>query len=339
MLQKKSIRIRPNIFQTSGFTLIEILVAISLLTLLGLMLARILRGVAEVWHHAESQRICQESAQSIFSMLEQDLATLHISKNTGDKVQFWKDANSFGQPRVRWIRKFSEKEYPELQKAGILPLTEGYDKYFYGIPDGQKLRASGGLAEVAYTMFPGSNSQKLYRGFRTPVGGIESFFQAKGMDATAVTKYFQLLADNVLYFGMQGWTSHTTSWKSGQSGPIQEWAIQEANKIPLKIQVNLMIRGDHAPLAYLYSELLPKQDMLFVQEERNFPAPSLYRNVVRIGDELIGYTQAENRRLYGLQRGLFGTKIQQHPKGTPIFWGNWYTIILSLPYGYETWHP
>lgn len=315
-----------------GFTLVELLVAMTLFAILGLMLVRITRGISENWRIAESQQKLQETAQHIFGFLQEDLQSLYCLQDQSQEIQFISDVDLFQRPRLRFIRKFSLAQYPTLHHAGKNSVHAGDDQYFYGVPlPNQKLRASNGLAEVAYFISPIEQSQELLRGFRTPLGGTGSFFDHRNVQSVPFTSTTcNSLANNVLYFGIQGWTQHTTSWKaSGLQGPIQQWNI--AGTIPIKIQIQLALFGDHIPQAELLLPLAAHQNTATIQEVANFPLSKQVPSLVKIDDEWMAYQEYQDGRLVALVRGQLGTLPQNHKKDAAVRWGQWFYITILLP--------
>lgn len=323
-----------------GFTLVELLIAMTLFAILGIMLVRISRGISDNWRTAESQRKLQETAEHIFSYLQEDLQSLYCPENNLQEMQFVADNDQYQRPQIRFIRKFGLTKYVALQEAGKVAVSAGYNQYFYGVPaTNQKLRSSNGLAEVVYFVNPTTNKEKeLLRGFRTPLGGVGTFADVRNLQSPSfISQTCQPLCNNLLYFGIRGWTNQTTSWKlTGSKGPISQWTTHL--EITNKIQIQLLLYGDHTPQAELVEPLLSSQDTAIILEVNNFPIPTQIPHIIKIDDELITYKEYEEGRLVTLNRGQLGTKPQNHKKDAVVRWGQFFYTTILLPDGYNDWY-
>jgi len=240
----------------SGVTLVELMVAMAIFLVLGLMLASVLSGALSLWREGESGGVVYERAEEVFRSLHEDLdaAFAHAPAGTGDvRAQFLCDPDPDagappGAQRLAFVRTFGggpERAY--LADAGDtvdatgwppsgglpagpddmdLDLTSGRvdEEYYDGADDDndgfvdEDLRAVGGLAAVAYAR----RGRDLVRGLRAPVDAAPETALASA----------QRLCGDVLYLGFQFWTQETCTWadvppvparRSAPRGPERLW--------------------------------------------------------------------------------------------------------------------
>lgn len=328
-------------FRSMGLTLMELMIAMSLLALLGLFLSRILKDTMATWRYAESQKSLSEKATSILSLLEEDLESLYTRADRTQEIQMILDFDSFKRQQLRFIRKLEEKTHPILRNSGNQTVENKHSFYYHSSADSnKKLRASGGLAEIVYFFAPQDNSQELWRSFRTPIGGEGSFLKPQNLAThTQFLPVSLLLAKDVLYLGIQCWSSQTKTWAEGKEGPALVWKAgvfdekdpTQTRAYPIKLQVHLVLTGDHCPKALLAEDLGEKQDVVLLQGMENFPVASAYLKVARIEDEWISYTDCRENHLLGVKRGVFSSLPKAHPKNKKISWGTNFVKTLYLP--------
>lgn len=339
---------------SKAFTLVELLVAMSLALVLTLLIAGILRDTLHVWHYAEERTRVYGAARQIFTYLREDMEALYPSLSPSREILMLLDYDKSNYPRLRLVRRLpQDSARPDLRKAGDIPLAAGYDEYYNEpLRPEAKLRALGGLAEIIYTLRPSALGLELWRGVRAPIGGGDSFFddnKAELFQQNPDSGY--CLADNVLYLAIKCWSASTTTWDEQQSpesgGPSFIWDSTCARlgaffaknmqpdslqMFPLKMQITLMLASNETPVAILAEELSPEQKTLRIKNATAWPtiAPASMR-IVNVGTECMSYTVYENGMLKELSRGVLGTQAQNHSVGRRVCQGEIFTVTVFLP--------
>jgi prepilin-type N-terminal cleavage/methylation domain-containing protein len=214
---------RPSTFErTRGFTMLELIVAISIFAVLGLLLMGLLRQAIEQWQRGENQREVYERAHSIFERVGEDLGSTFArggpragQMDSPLSVKFLCDNDAQGRHRLRLVRTFKgEDADPAAASAGKGRMADGYTGHLTRRDDVKKqLRPLQGLAEVAYFLRPGPGSTELMRAERSPIGGPESLFASGQIDTAEQAEPKALpVADGVLLCRFMFWSQYTTTW-------------------------------------------------------------------------------------------------------------------------------
>lgn len=322
-----------------AFTLVELMISMSLLSILGLLVVQILQNTMQTWNYAESQRQLYENAWAITQKIQDDWESLCSIKDHTKEIRLLLDFDLQNRQRLRFVSRLEENKHSVLRNSGKDTWEKGYKDYYFTSQDAEKkLRASGGLAEIVYLQSFGEDSSELWRGFKTPIGGQDSFFIDQNIqtkDRLAQTS--QLFSSDILYFGVECWGKNTRQWGEKEGNASLVWD-SEKNDFPLKIQIVLSVSGKHCPMAMLAEEIQAKQESILMKSEINFPIPAeSYKNFVRIGNEWISYRECTGSRLLGVKRGMLGTTPKTHSANTKMFWGVFFTTTLYLPTHYSSW--
>ncbi len=189
----------------SRFTLIEILVAMAILSVLGTALIMILRGGLRTWQRAEARRGAYDQAQAIFQQLREDLANITPPHDTPIRsgavesrllCDLRHPENKTSGPAVgRGVRQRlvlvrslkAESEHPITGHAGS---AIGADRVIDLRDDlaearAARLRATGGQMEVAWVL---TDTHDLYRGMRSPIGPPSALFDDGSYELSALPK-------------------------------------------------------------------------------------------------------------------------------------------------------
>ena len=214
-----------------GITLIEMMVAMTIFLVLGGSLVLFLRVGMRTWRTGEARREAFERAGAILDQVAGDLVCTFSdpSHGTGGVVDvlYLSDYDLNGRQRLRFVRTLAgEMRHPITQGAGTL--TGALAEYDY-IDDAFEskeliLRAPGGLQEVAYVMDRRKESETLWRGVKSPIGGRHTLFDDKNIYNWKPDEIHPLpmrrarpFADGVLYLEFNFWGNGTTTWGSAQS--------------------------------------------------------------------------------------------------------------------------
>ncbi|MCA8921507.1 MAG: type II secretion system protein [Planctomycetes bacterium] len=234
-----------------GFTLLELLVATAVLSILGLALMVVLRGGLATWRRAEARRASFDAGQAVLRQLREDLLCAVGPYETSEPygqvdLRLVCDADERGRTRLFLTRAIKgESEHPVLGLAGNAVASDGVYDYRADTDEARhdRLRATGGTAEVAWVI---DDQGVLYRGVRAPVGPPGSLFgdvdpyelaplwspDAAPEDPSAqAPSLLRPFATEVLYFEVRFWTQFTTSWDlkypcskvKDDSGPTLHW--------------------------------------------------------------------------------------------------------------------
>lgn len=202
----------------AGFSLVELLVATAIFTVLGGTLVLMLRQGVAAWRTGESRRAAYEQAQAVLGQLRDDLrnvcAAARAAPGQPVPVRFLCDLDARGRQRLAFVRTVpAETRHPIASLAGT---HLGGDADWDGEDDqaeafGGRLRPTGGLLEVLYAMDP--EEDVLLRAARAPIGGEASFFREENLDdPAALRRLGRPLASGVLHLELAFWTQHTESW-------------------------------------------------------------------------------------------------------------------------------
>jgi len=236
------------------FTILELLVATAVMSILGLSLMVVLRGGLATWRRAEARRASFDAGQAVLRQLREDLLCAVGPYETpvpygSVDLRLVSDIDAQGRTRLILTRALKgESEHPVLGMAGNAVASDGVFDYRADNEEAKynRLRATGGTAEVAWVLDP---QGVLYRGVRAPVGPPGSLFgdvdpyelaplwspdqeaDELKLDAPSLLRPF---ATDVLYFEVRFWTQFTTTWsttepcikelgRNQESGPLLYW--------------------------------------------------------------------------------------------------------------------
>jgi len=323
-----------------GFTLAELLVAMSVLLLIGMLMLALMRSALETWDLAERQRRVQTRARAIFDCLAEDLE----SALTRDPP---------GSPP--WSRMFCE---PSPQDRPVLMLVRSWGsgpERAYTFHAGNAL---GGSAQVVYL----HEGRTLKRAIRSPIGGtFAEMFPAA-----------EPLAEDVLHFEVLLATPYTTTWDprvpklpsrkyDGRRGfgPERIWDSTrglnpkfsfyagaasrddaEDDVFPERVRVTVVIEPH--PLRTLRTDTLePVDDVtarIRVASTRGFPPPGTDSSYILVDEEWVHYKDMDERSFTADVRGARNSVRAVHAQGAPVRCGTTFTRTFYLP-GYRSERP
>jgi len=177
-------------------TLIELLVSTGLLVLLGSGLAALLAQSLGLWRTASRRERVYESARVLLDALAEDLRSAVVPgevvgedpwvRFVGDFVKRApaggtapSEADVLPAARLRLVRTISgELADPFLRPAARLPRTLNSTAFEGRLQTskGESLLAPAGRMEVMWLHEPGPGRDRVWRGVRTPIGGMGSLF-------------------------------------------------------------------------------------------------------------------------------------------------------------------
>ncbi|KPK62423.1 MAG: hypothetical protein AMK73_06100 [Planctomycetes bacterium SM23_32] len=182
-----------------GFTLVELLVAMTLVIIFGSMAVAVLRYGVGLWRAGHRRSHAYDVAATVFHQLESDLNAARGQFWGADvdaydtRVKFYVDLESrteagfvpdAGRQRLRFVRGIADEAVnPRVRQAGDGVDNDGdgaTDEEFYnGLDDDgdsridEDLMPLEGMCEVAYLMGLGAaDYNTLYRAVLAPIGGV-----------------------------------------------------------------------------------------------------------------------------------------------------------------------
>jgi len=249
---------RPT--RTAGYTLIELLMAMTLFSAISTGLIALLARSSEFLTSGASQTETMDATQTFAEAFGDDISSMasRADSDTGrpDVRLFcdWAgvDLNDDKRPDVNLQRLFfvrtirNELSSEAGQNSGI---HVGAKDYLNQVSDAKKvadgtLKASGGLMEVFWMAVPESAEDpavmQLWRGYRAPPGGPNSLLPLRGgrdpfakgsekgpTSPVEIRQVAKPILSGVLYFGVDFWSRRTTTWdprvRSRDGGPIPTW--------------------------------------------------------------------------------------------------------------------
>ncbi len=233
-----------------GFTLIELMVAMVIFSVLGIALIALLRQSTAFLEKGQAGSEVQDVLENIDRQFGDDFANVYIKSSSAegmpdvrflcDRIGWDTDADGTDDtwaPRLSFVRSPSgEASDAVLRRGGVKPGA-------MGVVDGQDdpkeaedgdLRAAGGKEEVVWLLVPDAKKDRkdedpslmtLYRAFRMPVGGGAASFLPQepfGGRKTEVSRMgittrqeaqerLRPVLTDVLYLSFGFWTRHTTA--------------------------------------------------------------------------------------------------------------------------------
>lgn len=321
----------------AGFTLIELMVALAIFSILGLMLIQITRRALSAWQRGEQVREQHESARAIADQLTADLGAVFSQKMIREKrvdIVFYSDFDAAGRQYLYLVRTLGGELRTRRSWAAGDAL--GHQAFLTGKHGDAPLRPHGGLAEVAYVCDAQPGTTRLYRGLRAPIGLEGSLFAPTTLDSPAKLRQACVeLSDAVLYCGFEFWTRDVGGasgrwlkrWDSTR-GAMPDFALFRGEQStgnpaddvwPWKVRVTLVLRaGSRDAMPSLLGSVGPEDRRIAVSDTTGLPDPSEGPALVRIGDEWIEIASLEGQAINVKRRGARGTNAVAHAPQTDI---------------------
>jgi len=240
-----------------GFTLLEILIAMSLFTLIGLAVVMLMTSGVDMWLQGTRGARNEDRKEMSLPRLEEDLRHVRVGTSR-DRYPVDLSAGGTEQqelpavvPDNRFVSgyvtyKFGEREVPcrylafvrDLRGLGeieVYALRAGRnpkaDAYIDGKDDEEEFKQNrhmptGGEIEVLWIWLPDPEDPGLgavHRAYRTPIGGKDTLLDPANFD-----DYGELVRNikpapvfqEVLLFDVYFWTQFTTTWQWSEGEPV-----------------------------------------------------------------------------------------------------------------------
>lgn len=273
--------------QRRGFTLIELMVAIGILLVLGVMVIGFLRGALTMSRTGTSRGKAYETAQTVLRQLQDDLEQVcgepaNPGGSTGD-LAFTVTTDPWGRQMLMFTRAWGEEQGSHAgHDAGRAAPGQGYGADFDGRNVYDRMKPSRGNLEVVWMMEPVGTSLRLYRAERSPpgTGGLinslgpwlrdytlsptpavpddivpAAWLDENNLGGRPIWSSFELVADNVVALSLEcwdDWQERTVTWFAGPGGPVSEWFMQPRlaagqYALPRAVRITLIVAPD-API-------------------------------------------------------------------------------------------
>ncbi len=346
----------------AGFTLVELLLALGLLTILVLALIRLLDTSLNIWGRTEASRDLLEMGSSVLDLVADDLVAIDGGPR-GDLLCEWTrfDTDQNGLTDMLWPRLTFVRQATRADRARI-------------DPDGTRDARSVGLLEVGYAVLPpgGSDPAKrsmgvLWRGERLlGDGGTLSFFDPGfyGNTSKPVAGAFEEVTGGVLWFELQ-FASQTTivrdGWKAGEalqdsslawdawgrqrirSGDIERnrlaAGMPAADELPVlprrvRIEVELERPAELRKRAHLIADIDAEATTLRVDDETRLPESGAY---VLLDEEWVQIVSKSRGRV-GVLRAVRDSRPTTHAAGVLLHHGWKLVREVAVPLYREDWN-
>jgi prepilin-type N-terminal cleavage/methylation domain-containing protein len=356
--------------RTQGFTLLEMLAAAALFSLLGVLLFQMVRSAMDVWGTGERNRELADRASAAFELLGTDLRDAWAGAPGGGVpaglLCTWRveDDDRDGEPeRRRPLLRFTRLCHEQatldwLARAG--DVAGGQEAVASLAPrDPATLRATGGLAESLYTLAerPGVPLPALVRVVRAPAGSERSLLDPGLADQRdRLLADAAVVADDVLFFGVEFWGPGTTGWGDGSA--LHAWdstrgllapddpdfpfgagpaslADGSDDAWPRQLRLTLVLdRAQGATTAGSLAETVGPEARRLRLASADLLRDEQPPDHLLIEDEWVEVVAAEGRDV-DVRRGARGTKAATHGEGARVRAGRAYRRVLDLPAGRE----
>lgn len=238
-----------------GFTMVELLVALTLLSAIGALLLQLVRGSFSLYRDGDQRGDLYSTAIPVLELLEDDLRSIDPGPD-GRLLLLPEAFGSAGEGLlIRLVRSMpgGEQQHGVLRRAGTTAGASGsYMGTDPGLSERKELAPPSGLIEVAYALVQEPKDPvgvlTLYRGERAPAHGPGSFFGVDGEDGWDdgwVRKNLQPVATGILGLWIlcqgqesDGWAEQIVLEGTGGDGDaLMTWdstrGILSSDKFPL----------------------------------------------------------------------------------------------------------
>ena len=345
--------LRSDSSKISGMSLMELLVAFTIFVMLISILVGFLFTGLGFWSTGEKRKDVYDRSQVILEQISEDIRNTFADADlrfTSVPAYFVCDIDRNKNQRLRFVRNGDASK-----------LRVNIPRNLPAVPQ----RYYTDLFEVCYVMDSDAGKDILWRGIRyfdrnTQQGSI---FSRDIDDLTSLLwrNNFTKIGDGVLYVGYKFWTQYTNTWdtkykikkpergRREQIGPEVIWDSSRRTFLrdffffkdvfdarrpdfvyPKIVQVTLVVepfvvgyRGSH-----LVEAMQENGSRIVVENPKELPdAPSF----IKIEKEWIEYKEKSGSVLTVSNRGVRGTRAVSHKVGSPVKFGETFTLEVYLP--------
>ena len=226
---------------TGGYTLLEVVIAVGILTLLGSGLATLLTQGISIWRRAENRGRVYDQARILLERMAEDIRSSVVLSDSGGGdawVRFICDEDLQGRQRLRFVRTISAETSDAILRHGGKTLSLKSPAVYDGNNDSKEARhgrlgAPGGLMEVIYLRDPRLSQTYLWRGFRSPVGGMRSLVNKEVPGEEKLADLADVIIDlekKALGVAMTGEEQETHLDREAQALDDFEWNMEQLGR-------------------------------------------------------------------------------------------------------------
>ncbi|NRA97195.1 MAG: type II secretion system protein [Planctomycetes bacterium] len=358
-----------------GFTMVELLVALTLLSAIGALLLQLVRGSFMLYRDGDQRGDLYSTAIPVLEMLEDDLRAV----DPGPDGRLLVLPSVFGNAGegifIRLVRSMpgGEQQHGVLRRAGTSVGAGGtYSGRDPGLEERSQIAPPSGLIEVAYALVQEPEDPvgvlTLYRGERAPAHGSGSFFASPGSDEGWVRKNLQPVATGILGLWLLCQGQETEDWQEeivlegagGQGASLMTWdstrGMLSSEKFPLArggasladprddvypraLRIVLHVARGQRPEATLRRVLRADRKTIDVNTTEQFPGEeNVVDRYVKVGSEWMLVGQHQNGEAVVERRcRRSGSRKTVHRIGEPVFVGRVFRKTLALPAARSWW--
>ena len=363
--------------RSQGFTMVELLISLTILSAIGALLLQLVRGSFELYRDGDQRGDLYSTALPIMELLEDDLRAV----DPGPDGRLLVLPDTFGGSGeglfIRLVRSMpgGEQRHGVLRRAGTTSGASGaYSGSDPGIKERNQLAPPSGLMEVAYALVQEERDPlgvlTLYRGERAPAHGPGSFFavgSAEGLDdgwvrqnlrpvATGILGMWLLCqgqdaeewAEDVVINGGGGDGDASMTWDSTRGilsgdrfglavGP-SSLADARDDVYPRRFRLVLHVARAGRPEATVRRVVRGEHNALEVNTTEQFPSDQAEDRCIKVGNEwMYVNTSATGRATVRRRIRRSGSRDAAHRVGTPVFVGRVFRKTLALPAARSWW--
>ena len=320
----------------TGFTLMELLVAVSIFVFLSLLLVGLLRVSFDMWEKGETRGDIYDRTQLVLDQLRIDLSAVYAQKKSRVILK-----SRYGTVPVTEAVVFPEASfYADFDTRG------NYGLYLVRAGEGDLYRPNGNiyvhnLMRVIYRVNNESGKSSLVRTVfdSAPAltiwggdSGSRGIFSAARTGGVADSTVFE----GVVYFGLKLWRNQkeiVARWDSRPAGvtpPQSDTDLVPEQFLPCAVEVDLMFKPlfQTAKKVKLMNDVTVEASVLKVSGTRELPDPPAY---IRVDDEWMMYEKKDLYTLRIARRGARQTAASEHEKNTEIEFGQSIPTTFYFP--------
>lgn len=359
-----------------GFTVIELLVSMALLTGLGALLLQLVRGSFDLYEKGDQRGELYATAVPVLQLLEDDLTAIHGGPEGRLLLIAQTGPGGSEGLLLRLLRTApgGERHHPVLRPAGTRPdANASYTGSDPGPKDRGQLAPPSGLVEVAYALLQEERDPQgvltLYRGTRAPALEGDTFFKedVDGLDTAWVRKNLAPVSTGILGLWILCEAQSTEDWgeedvmegKGASHLAFRNWdstrgmldreqfplAVGPASRddprddvFPRRVRVIMQVARGLKPEAVLRRSLIPESQALDLNTTKLFPPTDDGNLYAKVGGEFMRIERHEgSSAVVTRHRRGTSSKATVHRAGTQVFLGRTFRKTLRIPASRSYW--
>ena len=353
----------------TGLTLVELLVAMALLSTLGALMVQLVRNSFTLYEQSDRRGDLYDSGLHVLNILEDDLTALAGAPD-GRLLLETRTGDGEVELLLRGVRTLpgGEQGHPVLRRAGARPGGTGV---FAGEDPGPGVRDAiappAGLLEFVYALVQDPDSPvgvfTLYRGERAPALAPGGFFAGDPtIDGAYIRQNLRPVADGVLFLAVLCLGQHSSGWdeeaalarRASRDGATLVWdstrGYLEAEQFPLavgpgsrgdprddvfprRVRIVAQVARPSDPEARLVRVLPASATQLEVTTTEHLPPVEAEDRLVKLGNEWIALGAMGGGWVKGARGARASGTNFRHPVGTPVYHGRVFRKTLDVPVG------